>query len=147
MKKLALALALGLATCTTVPEEYREEFDRISMNYKINEHDCDDMAQEFRDYLMEQGVRPADIKLVQAYRLTDKKIPLGHMWLEYKIDDRWYVFDPAGKIYGGDREDMLDNGYVVTNELHGLMLFLDSGGYRMFGDRYEKDKWKRTVIK
>ena len=121
MKAAVLLLLLGCATTDA-------DFRAIS-RHPANDHNCDDMAQEYRDILVNRGVSVDNIRLVQGY-----KDGLVHMWLEVR---EWVMYDPWMRLYHAkphkDFKTMPMSGYSVFRD----------GGYLNRGDRYIKGKWRR----
>jgi len=118
------ALMLLMLGCATADEDFRD----IS-RHPANDHNCDDMSQEWRDVLVNRGVSVDNIRLVQGY-----KDGLVHMWLEVR---EWVMYDPWMRLYHAkphkDFKTMPMSGYSVFRD----------GGYLNRGDRYIKGKWRR----
>ena len=173
IKKVGILGALALAGCTSTQEppldycledsihesmlaeedkqamyqrfcEIRGEYNK---NYIPNLHDCDDMAQEFRDFLVGIGIAYGRMRLVQGVRKEagNKKSP-GHLWLEVWENRKWKVYDPSqnrfGELpvimrleYGIEKVSMGDE--IIKDGSYGT----GSAGYKNYGDRFENGEW------
>ena len=127
------------------------EFKSISSNYIERIHDCNDMSNEFRDVLVNNGFKTDDIRMVFAKRKVDKT---GHMWVELKRGNAWLAYDPAGKLYSVGREILTDDynvekhfpGDYIYREprFHGINFLTSNAGYIYRNDRFIDGRWVRS---
>ncbi len=139
-------------TARNVPIYYGQvAFDHIRMDYRRGLHDCDDMAQEFRDYLRTWGISYERMRLVElesrAFFL--RCVFVGrHMWLEVLEEGCWNVYDPAGNVFGKPVHEAIKN-YSVVKIYRGDEVYTEPSGeyfmksYREIGDRFINGMWKR----
>jgi hypothetical protein len=127
-------------------------------NYIPNEHDCDDMVQEYRDYLHTVHHVPYSyMKIISARHKILISIPEKHVWLEvYKLydgaksveDGNWYICDvPANRyMWERTRSPLYWGFYRPTAKeiLPGRAKIRDGSGYRDYGDRYINGRWVRA---
>ncbi len=118
------ALILLLLGCSTVDPEFE-----VISRYPAHDHNCDDMAQEYRDVLVDRGVPVEDIRLVQGYRNG-----CVHMWLEVR---EWVMYDLWMRLFHAK-----PHAGFSTMPMTGDSVFKD-GGYLNRGDRYINGKWRR----
>lgn len=139
----AFAVAM-LASCATtppsaVPDEIEVDADwllnfvEIGWEYVIDEHDCDDMAQEWAHYLESRGIARERITLVVG---RSWNTGLYHAWIEV---DRFYVFDPTHGIFGAQRPLVYVGRYMEIDRPP--MPWWDGSGLRTLGDRWESAIW------
>lgn len=147
MRRAALLLIL-LAACATVPPPAAPPdlwgdpvcaFAQIGLDY-CEQHDCDDMAQEWRDYLVAHGIAVERIRFGLGY--IDGSY---HCWTEVEDtrDGRWYAFDPAGGVYSVPYLLMRAQVDGVVEEYPGHAIILDGTGYEGIGDRWWGGTWHR----
>lgn len=140
----------SLVEAIETEREVYKEFLKISENYIEGKHDCDDMAQEFRDVLVSNGFPTKDIRLVFA---SSRKENVGHMWLEMKRGNQWLAYDVTIRLYSISREKMLEY-YDVKNYFPGDHVYLEPmakglpfaslfSGYTYRNDRFVDGKWIR----
>ena len=142
----ALAVAFLAAGCASAPPlavttvevvevdaDWLLTFVEIGWEYILDEHDCDDMAQEFADYLVSRGIAYDRITLVKGRSWSSGNF---HAWIEV---DRFYVFDPTHGIFGAARPLVYVGRYLEISRPP--MPWWDGSGYRKHGDRWESAIW------
>ena len=123
----------------------------ISKDYVPHLHDCDDMAQEFRDWLFDLRLADKDsLRFAVAEYWKDGKLVTGHMWVETGVTETkkvrmgrstlftkqttWSVFDLTHKTFGVPTTEALQyKRYKVVGYLQGETVFRDGqhgGGQR-----------------
>ena len=122
MKILLLLLLVGCATSTPYGE-----FQSIGSDYIVDKHDCDDMAQEWADWLEEYGVRRSSMRFVS--------LP-PHFWMEVQFEDGWRMYDVASGFYGRPSETLADASYIPAH-----LVYRDMSGYQQRGDRWIDGRW------
>jgi len=131
-------------------EEY-EAFKRIGRNYILEKHDCDDMAQEYRDWLIEEKkVDPSSLRLVLGYQrivVWFHHMKGGyHAWLE-KLEKsleneemEWRVYDVAGERFNYPMKKMRQI-YTLDKMFPGDFAYdKDETGYMKRGDKWDIEK-------
>lgn len=123
----------------------------ISKNYVFDDHDCDDMTQEYKDFLIRSGIEPERIELISGDNTSvQKKIPEDgkpkkfprHFWMEVKFLTGNLAYDPSEKLYGVNPE-IIRSQYAVIKTYPHDYIFDDGSGYKNFGDSYIGGKWIR----
>lgn len=106
-----------------------------SQGYVMGKHDCDDMAQEFRDYLLDAGWNEECVWLV----LGRSAVGNTHMWVEAA----GLAFDPTTgdcgvmpqeRWYGYEEAERFPARHIYTQSLV---------GYLARGDRFWNGRWWR----
>jgi len=147
MSRLFVVLiALSCACAVTSPSTPREAFRAIGSEYVHSQHDCDDMAQEFADWLAASGVSREGMRFASATHNYYEEAP-PHFWLEVRTDGSWLIYDPAGGDYAVPIEGSDLYANYVMHYISSSRVYLDAPidrGYRRHGDRWVAGRWIRS---
>jgi len=139
MRVLLVLVVLG---CASVPPSTpREAFQSIGSDYIVDKHDCDDMAQEFADWLALSGVSREDMRFVSASHNYYRDAP-HHFWLEVWHPDGWCLYDVASGDYAVPIEGSMLYENYDAHYIPSVRVYRD-GGYQCRGDRWVDGRWLR----